>query len=157
MGPEYSNNNLGRSQIDLMISWRGPALGGAHPRRLRASLLQVVHPLLASLMQLVKLRKTVHARAFEANIPDLQLPWTATSSGRLIVERRRRAAVRPVVLVAVLVAPAAAAGRGRGARGWRASTGRLVLVLVLLRRVRQLAASAPAPDIRSWFLHGKCL
>ena len=45
----------------------------------------------------------------------------------LIVERRRRAAVRPVVLVAVLVAPAAAAGRGGGARGWRASTGRLVL------------------------------
>eukprot|EP00964_Phaeocystis_antarctica_P165148 scaffold144613_cov130-Phaeocystis_antarctica.AAC.1 len=31
-------------------------------------------------MQLVKLRKTVQARAFEANIPDLQLPWTATSS-----------------------------------------------------------------------------
>ena len=49
---------------------------------LHSALLQVVHPLLASLMQLVKLRKTVQARAFEANIPDLQLPWTATSSGR---------------------------------------------------------------------------
>ena len=69
----------------------GPALGGffsgernAAPLRRpsTASLLQVVHSLLDSLMQLVKLRKTVQTRASEANIPDLQLPWTATSSGR---------------------------------------------------------------------------